>query len=171
MPTNVAAESKLIGKGSIGGTPAKDFQLSDHRGGRFHLFSALERGPVLLAFYPGDFTFVCTKQLCNYRDHWQGFQSLGVQIVGLSANSTMQHKAFADKYQFPFPLLTDSSREVAFAYGCRSLLMFNGFSRAVVIIGRQKIVLYRYIEPTILSRRKADELITVLRDLKEHNLL
>lgn len=157
--------------GTIGGTTARDFELTDHLGGRFHLYSALEKAPALLVFYPGDFTPVCTKQLCNYRDHWKGFQSMGVQLVGLSGNSPSQHRAFAQKYDFPFPLLTDPNREVAFAYGCRSLLMFNGFSRAVVIVGRSRVVLYRYVEPTVLTRRKADELIGVLKDLKENGLL
>src|SRR5262245_28208561 len=68
------------------GKPAPDFSLRDEAGRPFHLYAALREGPLLLAFYPGDFTPVCTKQLCNYRDAIDDFRELGIGIVGISHN-------------------------------------------------------------------------------------
>ena len=71
----------MQGKGEIVGKKAPSFSLKTHEGKTFVLEEALKNGPVMLVFYPGDFTLVCTKQLCNYRDSWEKFQELGVQVI------------------------------------------------------------------------------------------
>ena len=153
------------------GAKATDFVLGDNEGNRVQLFEVLENSPVLLAFYPWDFSMVCTKQLCNYRDNFQSFADLGIQLYGVSGNSAVKHQEFSQKYEFPFRLLADPDNKVAKAYGCRSLFMLGKVSRAVIIINRQRIVLYRYVEPTVLTRRSAEELVGILKDLRQHSLL
>ncbi len=155
----------------IVGKPAPEFTLRDQRGVDFKLKDALTQSHLMLAFYPGDFTPVCTKQMCNYRDHLTAFVDNGVKICGISANNVESHAAFSKKYHLDFPLLADSDRAVAKAYGCTSLLMLGGLSRAVFIVSKKGFILYRYVEPTVITRRKAEELVGILGDLKKNGLL
>lgn len=158
-------------KSSAKPLPAPDFALESQTHEQVRLSDVLKKGPVLLVFYPGDFTPVCTRQLCNYRDSLESFRRYGVQLVGVSFNTPLQHKAFAAKYGFDFPLLSDPKRDVAKLYGCTSLLMLGNVSRAVFIVSADGRILYRYVEPTTLTRRKADELLEILARLRENGAL
>lgn len=161
----------LEGEGTVIGKVAPDFVLQDQNGVNVRLSDACARGPVMLAFYPRDFTLVCTKQLCNYRDNMSSFAGFGLQIFGISSNEGASHQKFGEAYKFPFPLLSDTDRSVGKRFDCTSLLMAGRVSRAVFIINRNRIILYRYVEPTVLTRRSATELVAVLRDLKKHGLI
>src|SRR3977135_1489559 len=81
------------------------FRLSDHRGER-----------VVLLFYPGDNTMVCTKQFCSYRDNAEDFMSLNAKVVGISAQSVESHNDFTAKHNLNVPLLADVDKAVAKAY-------------------------------------------------------
>ena len=85
------------------------FKLSDHRGER-----------VLLLFYPGDETTVCTKQFCSYRDNAEAFGALGVTAVGISGKDVDSKRAFTDKNELTVPLLADPDFAVAKAYDAYS---------------------------------------------------
>ncbi|MCC6278650.1 MAG: peroxiredoxin [Oligoflexia bacterium] len=161
----------LIGDGQVVAKKAPDFELRDHKGGVVKLSEALRVAPALLVFYPGDFTPVCTAQLCNYRDNFESLIKHGVQVFGISQNTPEEHAKFAGEYDFPFLLLSDPGNAVAKAYGCTSILMFGKVSRAVFIVNTKGIILYRYVEPVAITHRKADELVKVLSDLKENNLI
>ncbi|MDZ4676677.1 MAG: peroxiredoxin [Oligoflexia bacterium] len=161
----------MEGIGTVIGKKAPDFTLKDHHGGTVTLSQVSAVAPTILAFYPGDFTPVCTKQMCNYRDNFENFIKFGVQVFGISHNDTEKHVEFAEKYDFPFLLLSDPDHLVAKSYGCTSLLMFGQVSRAVFIINTKGYILYRYVEPTILTHRNAGELVKILEDLKKNNLL
>ncbi len=83
------------------GENAPDFTLKDLDGEQWHL--ADRRGQtVVLLFYPGDDTPVCTKQLCAVRDNWSKYQATGAEVVGISTDSVKSHKTFADKYNLTF---------------------------------------------------------------------
>lgn len=159
------------GKGAVIAKRAPEFSLKDDQGKIVTLTSLLAKGPVLLVFYPNDFTIVCTKQLCNYRDNLDAFKNLGIQVVGISQNPETEHSKFAEKYEFGFPLLTDEGKKVAISYGCTSALMLGGLSRAVFIVSQKGLVLYSYVEPTVLTRRSADELLRILNDLRTNKLI
>lgn len=159
--------STMTLQGAMVGTDAPDFNLLDHAGSTISLKSLLQTGPVFLVFYPGDFTFVCTKQLCDYRDQQRMFQEYGVQVIGISSDPCPKHREFREKFQLPFRLLCDPEKNIARTYGCTSLLMFGGISRAVFVINREGKVVYRYVEPTTLSRRKSDEIAEIFMDLKK----
>jgi len=73
--------------------------------------------PVVVYFYPEDNTAVCTQQACSFRDHFDEFKELGVRVVGISADSPSSHAQFAQKYQLPFTLLSDTDRKVADLFG------------------------------------------------------
>jgi peroxiredoxin Q/BCP len=127
------------------------YRLSDHAGER-----------VLLVFYPGDNTPVCTAQLCEYRDGIEEFAGLGVSVVGISSDDLESHRGFRQKHDLPFELLSDPDLEVAKLYGCKGAL---GMKRAVFLVDEEGIVRYAHIEALALFRRKSEELLDVIRGL------
>lgn len=143
------------------GDAAPDFTLPS-TAGVFHLQDRLKERAVLLVFYPGDDTPVCTKQLCDYRDNLSVFAGLGVDVVGLNPQSLESHQRFAAKFQLPFPLASDADRRVCRAYGASGL--FGMTKRALVLIGRDGRVKYRRTDFPIF-RRTADELREALGTL------
>lgn len=128
-----------------------DYQLTDHAGER-----------VLLVFYPGDNTPVCTRQLCEYRDGIESFAELGVAVVGISSDDLESHRRFRSKHELPFVLLSDPDLEVAKLYGCKGTF---GMKRAVFLVDEQGIVRYAHIEALALFRRRAEELLDAIKAL------
>ena len=143
------------------GDPAPDFEL-DSTQGRVRLSERLKQGPVLLVFYPGDDTPVCTRQLCDYRDNLSMFSDLGVQVLAINPQSLDSHRAFAEKHSLPFPIVSDPGRSTCRAYGAVGLLGMT--RRALVLVGRDGRVRYRHADLPIF-RRTAEELRTVLDGL------
>jgi peroxiredoxin len=115
------------------GDAAPDFTLPSTQG-PITLSERLRRRAVLLVFYPGDDTPVCTKQLCNYRDHLDVFDGLGVQVVAINPQSESSHTKFAQKHDLPFPVVADDGGSVTARYGARGL--FGMTKRALVLVGR-----------------------------------
>ncbi len=143
------------------GARAPDFNL-DSTQGKITLSERLAKGRVLLVFYPGDGTPVCTKQLCDYRDHLAAFADLGVDVIALNAQSLSSHEKFAAKHDLPFPICTDPDRSICKAYGASGLLGMT--KRALVLIGRDGRVLWRRTDLPIFHR-SADELREVIAEL------
>jgi thioredoxin-dependent peroxiredoxin len=129
-----------------------DFRLSDHRGER-----------VVLLFYPGDNTMVCTKQFCSYRDRAEDFASLNATVVGLSSQDLASHESFAAKHSLNVPLLADVDKTVAKAYDAFSSRL--GTKRAVIVIDEQGIVRHRHDHLLGLDYQSVDELSDALEDL------
>jgi peroxiredoxin len=135
------------------GDRAPDFTLPSNRG-PITLSNALKQGAVLLVFYPGDDTPVCTKQLCNYRDNLDVFGNLGVQVIAINPQSEESHRKFADKHHFPFPVVADTNKEVCRAYGA---LNFLGMAkRALILIGRDGTIKWRRTDFPIFHQSAAD---------------
>jgi len=100
------------------GEAAPDFELPWTGEGNFRL-SAHRGRWVVLAFYPGDFTPVCTKQFCNYRDGREEVVGLDAEIVGISPQDIASHEKFTDEHGLTVPLAADVDMAVADAYGAR----------------------------------------------------
>jgi peroxiredoxin Q/BCP len=129
----------------MAGTPAPgdvapDFTLPSTQG-EVSLAKLLEKGAVLLVFYPGDDTPVCTRQLCDYRDNLAVFEGLGVQVLALNPQSEASHAKFAAKHRFPFPVAADADGKVCKRYGAAGL--FGTTKRALVLVGRDGRVKWR----------------------------
>ena len=140
---------------------APDFCLPADQGEEFCLSKHLgER--LLLVFYPGDNTPVCTRQLCEYRDGIESFSQLGVTVIGISSDGLESHRKFRAKHDLPFVLLSDESLEVARSYGCKGAL---GMKRAVFLVDEKGVIRYAHIEALALFRRRAEELLEVIREL------
>lgn len=100
------------------GTEAPDFTLPDETGRPVHFADVLARGPVLLFFYPADFTPGCTREVCALRDVHTPLVIAGTTVLGVSPQTGESHLRFRARYQLPFRLLADPGREVVRAYGC-----------------------------------------------------
>jgi len=144
------------------GDVAPDFTLPS-TAGSFHLKDRLKDHAVLLVFYPGDDTPVCTKQLCDYRDNLGVFAGLGVDVVALNPQPMASHEKFSAKYQLPFPLASDADKQVCEQYGAVGFLGMT--KRALVLVGRDGRVKYRRTDFPIF-RRTAEELRDVIKQLK-----
>ena len=125
------------------------FRLSDHRGER-----------VVLLFYPGDNTLVCTKQFCSYRDRAEDFAALNATVLGISSQDLASHEAFAAKHSLNVPLLADVEKKVAAAYDAYSPRL--GVKRAVIVIDEQGVVRHRHDHLLGLDYQSVDELKSVL---------
>ena len=140
---------------------APQFVLKDDQGQAFSL--AEQAGhKVLLVFYPGDNTPVCTKQLCDYRDGIEAFAGLGVEVVGISNDSAESHRKFREKHGLPFTLLTDPDLKVATLYDSKGVL---GMKRSVFLVDEAGVIRYLHVESVALFRRKREELLEVIRSL------
>jgi len=122
------------------------FKLSEHRGER-----------VVLLFYPGDNTPVCTKQFCSYRDRADDFASLNAKVVGISSQSVSSHTDFIGKHRLNVPLLADEDKAVAKAYSATRPGL-GGTARAVIVIDEQGVVRHRHDHLLGLDYQSVDEL-------------
>src|SRR5271155_5855742 len=128
------------------------FKLSEHRGER-----------VVLLFYPGDNTMVCTKQFCSYRDRAEDFAALDATVVGISSQDLASHEGFAAKYSLNVPLLADVDKQVARKYDAFSQRL--GVKRAVIVIDEDGIVRHRHDHLLGLDYQSVDELRSALEAL------
>lgn len=140
---------------------APQFVLEDDQGQLFNL-SEQAGHKVLLVFYPGDNTPVCTRQLCDYRDGIESFAGLDVKVVGISNDSAESHRKFRAKHNLPFTLLTDADLQVAALYDSKGVL---GMKRSVFLVDEQGVIRYLHIESVALFRRKREELLEAIRSI------
>lgn len=131
------------------GTPAPDFTLPGGvlSGGAFdradHTLSAARGRTLVLAFYPGDDTTVCTKQLCSYSSGTETFEGLDAEVWGISPQGVDSHESFARAYGLRMPLLADEGRETARAYGITAPGI--GVRRAIFLIGPDGVLRWKRV--------------------------
>ncbi|MGI8732517.1 MAG: peroxiredoxin [Pyrinomonadaceae bacterium] len=143
------------------GTPAPDFTLPDGAGNAWTL-SQQRNKVVVLLFYPGDETPICTRQMCSVRDRWADYAATGAEVVGISTDSVESHQKFAEHHELPLRLLSDSDQAVANMYGARSLIP-GKVARSVFVIDAQGIIRHRKVQPLGLFRPKDDEVLAAIR--------
>jgi peroxiredoxin Q/BCP len=147
-------------KAAVGMT-APDFTLPDGAGENWSLSDYRGRVVVLL-FYPGDETPVCTRQLCSLRDHWHDYVDTGAEVVGISTNTVASHRGFAEHHRLPLRLLADTERKVADSYGARSWIP-GKVARSVFVIDGEGIIRHRDVRPIGLLRPKDEDIIKAIR--------
>lgn len=144
------------------GDPAPDFEL-DGTAGAFRLSDHLGSRVVLL-FYPGDNTPVCTSQFCSYRDRQEDFAQLDAVVVGISSQSVESHRRFATKHMLNVPLLADPDGRVAQSYSAFARRL--GITRrAVIVVDERGIVRHRHDHLLGLAYRSVDDLREALATL------
>jgi peroxiredoxin Q/BCP len=129
----------------------QEWKLSDHRG-----------KTVVLLFYPGDNTPVCTAQLCSVRDHWSEYQATGAEVIGISTDTVESHKGFADKHSLPLRLLSDPNGEVSAKYGMKSWLPGRS-ARGVVVIDKDGKIAYTKVQPLSLFKPADKDVLAAIR--------
>ncbi len=147
------------------GEKAPDFTLKDGDGNDWQL--SKQRGEtVVLLFYPGDNTPVCTKQLCSVRDNWEDYQKTGAEVVGISTDSAESHKNFAGKYDLPLTLLSDEKGATLEKYGMKSWLPGRS-ARGVVVIDKDGKIAYHKVQSLSLLRPKDDEVLEAFKKVQK----
>lgn len=162
---------QLHGEGKIMGEPAPDFKLPDENTQEIKFSDLYKKSHTLLVFFPGGLKVFCTKQLCNYRDHFDDFNQLGIQVVGVCPDAPGEIAQFRKKFKIPFMILSDPPKLTNALYQVSGSFLFGRYTRAVFIVNKKGLMLYRYIEPTPLTRRSANELLHVMQDLKNAKLI
>jgi peroxiredoxin Q/BCP len=124
------------------GAPAPDFTLPGIENGvrRDYTLSEYRGRKVVLAFYPGDDTPGCTRQMCSYRDDFAMFEGVQAVLLGISPQDVDSHEAWAKKRNLQFPLLADTDRAVAREYGVAAPVI--GIRRSVFVIDGGGVVQY-----------------------------
>ena len=124
------------------GDKLPNFKATKQDGTAFDSHEIHEK-PVVIYFYPKDFTPGCTTQACSFRDAYQDFQDLGAEVIGVSGDSVSSHQNFQQKHKLPFVLLSDSDRKLRKLFGVPTALfglipgrvtyVFNAFGKAIYI--------------------------------------
>ena len=140
---------------------APDFTLKDAHGEEWRLSE--KRGQVVvMLFYPGDETPVCTKQMCSLRDRWGDYLATGAEIVGISTDTEESHRRFSENNQLPLRLLSDPDGKVTRLYRVRSWIPGRS-ARAVIVIDAKGIVRHRQVQPLSVFRPKDNQVIEAIR--------
>ena len=129
-------------------------------GGRSYSLSDFAGKPLVIAFYPGDDTPVCTKQLNAYNNDFEEFENLDAAVIGISAQDIASHEAFAAKHGFRFPLLSDVDKTVAAAYGTLGPLGFP--RRSVFVIGSDGRLTYVHRALAGVTYRSVQEITAAI---------
>ena len=146
---------------SVGvGDRAPDFTLVGS-GGASHSLADHRGHPVVVVFYPGDDSPVCTKQLNSYNNDLDQFEQVGAQILAISAQDVASHDRFSGKHGFKFPLLADPDKVVAGLYGTLGPLGFP--RRSVFVIDADGIIRYAHRAIAGLTFRPVSELIEAVK--------
>ncbi len=140
------------------GDPAPDFDLPWTGPGEFRLSDRRGRW-LILAFYPGDFTAVCTRQFCNYRDSGEQLTELDAEVVGISPQGLDSHERFIAEHGLNVPLLADEDLRVAAAYGVKAAGLVR---RAVFIIDPEGVIRHRDVKTLGLGYADSDDLADAL---------
>jgi peroxiredoxin Q/BCP len=142
------------------GDTAPDFTLPG-TGGQDYTLSSYRGQPVVLVFYPGDNTAVCTTQLKSYTADFDEFEGVHAQILAISPQGVDSHCDFSKKHGFKFPLLADTDKKVGEAYGILGPVGF--YRRSTFVVDKDGVVRYAHRAIAGLTYRKTDELIAAVK--------
>lgn len=135
------------------GDRAPDFTLQNEHGDDTSLSGLLAEGPLILYFYPADFTPGCTKEACAIRDLHGDILSVGLQVVGVSPQDEDSHARFREKYELPFVLVSDPDKTVIRLYGVDGPFGV-GVRRATYLIDRDRRVIDAVKADILISRHQ-----------------
>ena len=145
------------------GESAPAFSLKDQHGKKVSLADFAGRKNVVVYFYPKDDTPGCTKESCTFRDQYTAFTDIGAEVLGISSDSEQSHRAFAEKYRLPFPLLADTDGAVRKLFKVpKSLGLLPG--RVTFVIDKKGVIRHAFNSQLNVTRH-VDEAIEVLKTL------
>lgn len=145
------------------GDAAPEFTLQGSGGANYAL-SSFRGSPVVLVFYPADDSPVCTRQLNSYNNELDAFNSVGAQVLAVSSQDVESHDGFAARHGLRFPLLADTDKAVAEAYGTVGPLGFP--RRSVFVIDANGVITYAHRAIAGLTFRPVEELVAAVEAAK-----
>ncbi len=151
------------------GTQAPNFKTIDQNGELVTL-EQFRGKKVILYFYPKDDTPGCTKEACAFRDNFEKFKEINVEVLGVSVDDEKKHKKFAEKYNLPFRLLADTEKKIVQDYGVwgeKSLYgkKYMGTNRVTYLIDENGKI--EKVFPKVKPETHAEELLQVLSNNKK----
>ena len=147
------------------GDKAPDFNLKDQDGKMVSSASIYGKEIVVLYFYPKDDTPGCTKEACSFRDNFTAFTDAGVRVIGVSADSPKSHKAFANKYNLPYTLLSDSKNELRKAFGVKGDIFGLIPGRVTFVIDKQGVIRHMF-DSQAQAEKHIEESLKAIKELQ-----
>jgi len=139
------------------GQQAPDFDVVSSAGASLRLRDFIGKKNVVLYFYPADFTPVCTKETCGFRDMYEELRSHDTEVIGVSVDSDEKHRRFASEYRVQFALVSDANRDLAKRYGATSLLRnVLGMTRRVTFVIDKRGVVAAVIEGELSAAKHVE---------------
>jgi peroxiredoxin Q/BCP len=147
------------------GTPAPDFSASLSTGKRFALADYRGKNPVVLFFYPADFTQGCTQEVCEFRDGYDALAGEGAVVIGISQDTHSSHARFSEEYHLPFPLVSDADHAISRAYGVERLGGFVPMPKRVTYVIDEEGIVRAAIHHEFMIHRHIDEVREALKGI------
>jgi peroxiredoxin Q/BCP len=144
------------------GDSAPDFRFTDLHGQQRKLTDLRGRKATIVYFYPRDFTPGCTREACSFRDRYPDIQDKDAEVIGISPQDESMHDAFRQRHHLPFPLVADTDRAIAKAYGVVGV--FGRIKRATFAVDKAGII-RQVVHAEVLVDKHADAVDAILRDL------
>jgi len=135
------------------GSKAPEFVLENDQGGETSLSDLVQNGPLILYFYPADFTPGCTKEACSIRDIHNDIQAVGLQVAGVSPQDTDSHQRFRDEHDLPFTLLSDPEKVAVKMYDVDGPFGV-GVRRATFLISQDRVIQDAMMADVRIGRHK-----------------
>ena len=148
-------------------TPAPNFTLPSTEGKDFTLYQDAKGKPLILYFYPKDFTNVCTKEACEFRDHFDFFSKLDIRIYGISRDSIETHHRFRKEHKLPFHLLADEEGNVADLY--KASVPLISFTRRITYLLNHEHKVVRAFEKLFGAQQHIEEMVKQVQKGKVAN--
>lgn len=140
------------------------FILKDQNNNDFDIENYRGKKPLVIYFYPKDDTPGCTKEACSFRDEFEVFTDLNVEVIGISSDDVTSHKNFADKYNLPFTLLADTEKKVRKLFGVPKSFLGLVPGRVTYIINKQGIIVHVFNSMTNTNKHITESL-SVLKEI------
>ena len=144
------------------GDKAPNFEAETEKNEKIELSTYKGTSNIVLYFYPKDNTSGCTKEACSFRDNMERLIPLGILVLGVSTDSVASHQRFSDKYELNFPLVSDSSKSIARAYGVLPSGK-NTAQRSTFLIDKEGVI--RHIWPKVKVAGHVDEIIDKIQEI------
>lgn len=143
----------------------RPFKAKDQDGNTFEVSEVIGKKPLVIYFYPKNFTPGCTKEACSFRDNNQEFVNFGAEVIGISGDCEKSHERFANKYNLPFTLLSDQDGKLRRQFGVKKNLLGLLPGRETFVFDKNGLLLMRYNSMDASSHiRKA---LKVVKELHE----
>jgi len=128
----------------IVGDPLPDFTLNDQEGNPFSISALKGKKPLVIYFYPKNFTPGCVKEACGFRDAYEDFKENGAEVIGISSDSDTSHQKFAKTYKLPFVLLADTKAKVRKLFGVKNKILGLLPGRETFVFNTNGILIFKF---------------------------